>query len=165
VLTPPPFLLSCYVSHTQLDFKDSPDRPPTASEFLGAYCKVKGYIAAGSGVWDEHRACKDVLHDFNDGVLLFVAPPPPLSLSNASSSWIGTPDPESSEFATFQKDWLRQTELTAMRSEKVCPFLPSFLPSFLFVCLNAPLAFNRLRLVLPYEHSRPQTQLLLRSSS
>jgi large subunit GTPase 1 len=60
----------------ELDILDHPDRPPTASEVLGAYCKVKGYITGHTGRWDEFRACKEVLRDFNDGKILYVAMPP-----------------------------------------------------------------------------------------
>lgn len=58
-----------------LDFKDNPNRPPTPSEFLSAYCAVKGYIT-GTGRWDEFRGCKDILKDFNDGRILYANPPP-----------------------------------------------------------------------------------------
>ena len=58
-----------------LDIQDNPDRPPTPSEYLGAYCAVKGYITGGSGRWDEFRACKDILRDYVDGKLLFAMPP------------------------------------------------------------------------------------------
>lgn len=59
----------------ELDIFDSPTRPPTSLEVLAAYCAVKGYITNGTGRWDDFRATKDLLRDFNDGVLLFVAPP------------------------------------------------------------------------------------------
>lgn len=59
----------------ELDIFDSPNRPPTSQEVLAAYCAVKGYITNGTGRWDDFRATKDLLRDFNDGVLLFVAPP------------------------------------------------------------------------------------------
>lgn len=60
----------------ELDILDHPDRPPTGSEVLSAYCKVKTYITSSTGRWDEFRACKEVLRDFNDGVILYVAMPP-----------------------------------------------------------------------------------------
>jgi large subunit GTPase 1 len=59
----------------ELDISDKPDRPPTAYEMLSAYCAVRGYITNGTGRWDEFRACKDMLKDFTDGRLLYVAPP------------------------------------------------------------------------------------------
>jgi len=59
-----------------LDFKDNPDRPPTGSEVLSAYCVIKGYITNGTGRWDEFRACKEILRDFNDGKILYACPPP-----------------------------------------------------------------------------------------
>jgi large subunit GTPase 1 len=58
-----------------IDVSDSPDRPPTPFEMLSAYCAVKGYITNGTGRWDEFRACKDMLKDFTDGNILYVAPP------------------------------------------------------------------------------------------
>lgn len=65
----------CHIKK-ELDFKDNQDRPPTASEFLSAYCSVKGYVTSGTGRWDEFRACKDILRDFNDGKILYSCPPP-----------------------------------------------------------------------------------------
>ena len=58
-----------------LDVFDSPNRPPTSHEMLTAYCKVRGYITNGTGRWDEFRATKEILKDFNEGCLLYVTPP------------------------------------------------------------------------------------------
>jgi len=91
----------------ELDIKDNPNRPPTGSEFLTAYCAVKGFITAGTGRWDEFRACKDVLRDYNDGRILYVAPPPPV-ISNTSNS-----------YGVSMDEWLRDTELTMSRREIV----------------------------------------------
>lgn len=85
-----------------LDVKDSPDRPPTASELLCAYCVVKGLITSSTGRWDEFRACKEMLHDFNDGRILFVAPP----MANG-------------KVLTDERRWLQETERTMMRTERV----------------------------------------------
>lgn len=85
-----------------LDIKDNPNRPPTGSEFLIAFCSVKGYITAGTGRWDEFRACKEVLRDYNDGRILYVAPPPPMVEPNNS-------------FSVTMDAWLRETELTMSR--------------------------------------------------
>ncbi len=63
-----------------LDVKDDPNRPPTGTEMLAAYCKVKGYIAGQSGRWDEFRGCKDMLRDFNDGKILYVCAPPGMNV-------------------------------------------------------------------------------------
>eukprot|EP01033_Poteriospumella_lacustris_P017485 gene17485-12505_t len=82
----------------ELDVLDHPDRPPTASEVLGAYCKVKGYITGGTGRWDEFRACKEVLRDFTDGRILYVAMPP-----NGCDIL----------------RWLQETEQTMLRRSKV----------------------------------------------
>lgn len=87
----------------ELDFKDNPDRPPTSHEMLCAYCVVKGFITNGTGRWDEFRACKDLLRDFNDGKILFVAPP---------MAQDGTP-------LTDEKRWIQESERTMMRSERV----------------------------------------------
>jgi ribosome biogenesis GTPase A len=60
----------------ELDIMDNPDRPPTGSEMLCAYCAVKGFITNGTGRWDEFRAAKEILRDFTDGRVLYVCPPP-----------------------------------------------------------------------------------------
>ncbi len=89
-----------------LDIKDNPNRPPTAHEFLQAYCSLRGYVTTGTGGnWDEFRACKEILRDYNDGKILSVSPPPSFPNSN---------DP------TFtMDDWLLDTESIMMRREKV----------------------------------------------
>lgn len=91
-----------------LDFKDDPDRPATSSEVLEAYCKLKGYITNGTGRWDEFRACKELLRDFNDGRILAVVPP---SMAMIDS-----------------KRWLAETEKTMMRNERVAERLLSHRP-------------------------------------
>ena len=82
----------------ELDFMDNVDRPPTGSEMLCAYCAVKGFITNGTGRWDEFRACKLILRDFNDGVILFVAPP--------------------KDYSNMDR-WFQETEKTMVRREKV----------------------------------------------
>lgn len=96
-----------------LDVKDSPDRPPTASEFLSAFCAMRGYITSGTGRWDEFRACKEVLHDFNDGKILFVVPPPTVVLADSESS------AGSGGVAVDMKSWLSDIEITMARNERV----------------------------------------------
>lgn len=81
-----------------LDVSDNQDRPPTPYEMLSAYCVVKGYITNGTGRWDEFRACKDMLKDFTDGNILYVAPP------NDSVN---------------MDRWLQDTEFVMVRREKV----------------------------------------------
>lgn len=88
-----------------LDFKDDPDRPPTAHELLAGYCKVHGYITSGSGNWDEFRACKDILRDLADGRILYNAPPQGLVSQDDSSEKIAK--------------WLRETEKVACKNERV----------------------------------------------
>lgn len=83
----------------ELDILDHADRPPTATEVLSAYCKVKGYITGHTGRWDEFRACKEVLRDFNDGKILYVAMPPPGGLDVLH--------------------WLQETEQTMLRRSKI----------------------------------------------
>lgn len=79
----------------QLDALDRPDRPPTPTEFLSAYCKLKTYVTSGpGGRWDEFRACKEIIRDFNDGKVLYVSMPPHCS------------SPSEEE----QRRWLRETE-------------------------------------------------------
>ncbi len=70
-------LEAAYGMHIQrdLDLMDNPERPPTGHEMLSAYCAVKGYITNGTGRWDEFRACKEMLRDFNDGLILYVSVP------------------------------------------------------------------------------------------
>jgi large subunit GTPase 1 len=81
-----------------LDVKDDPDRPPTGSEMLEAYCATKGYITSGTGRWDEFRACKEIVRDYCDGVLLYVCPP-----DNHSDA----------------ARWLQETEKTMLKNERV----------------------------------------------
>ena len=81
-----------------LDFKDALDRPPTPHEMLEAYSALKGYITNGTGRWDEFRACKELLRDFNDGRILFVCPP---------------------SGPTDMTRWLSETEKVMIRREKV----------------------------------------------
>lgn len=83
----------------ELDVSDSPDRPPTPYELLAAYCAVKGYITNGTGRWDEFRACKDMLRDFTDGNILYVATPPGVSID--------------------MPRWLQDTESVMIKREKV----------------------------------------------
>jgi len=93
-----------------LDIKDNPNRPPTGSEFLSAYCAVKGYITSGTGRWDEFRACKEVLRDFNDGKILYVAPPPPI-VSNTTNT--------TNNYNITMDAWLKDTEITMSKREIV----------------------------------------------
>jgi hypothetical protein len=85
-----------------LDMKDVSTRPPNASELLCAYCAVKGLITSSTGRWDEFRACKEMLGDFNEGRILFVAPPM-----------------AAGQVLTDETRWLAETERTMMRSERV----------------------------------------------
>lgn len=82
-----------------LDIKDDPERPPTGSEMLCAYCAVKGYITNGTGRWDEFRACKEILKDFADGTLLYIAPPPEVDVD--------------------MNRWLQETERTMLQNDRV----------------------------------------------
>ncbi|ODQ67170.1 P-loop containing nucleoside triphosphate hydrolase protein [Nadsonia fulvescens var. elongata DSM 6958] len=53
---------------------------PTASEFLVAYARARGYMRAGHGKGnpDESRAARYILKDYVNGKLLFCHPPPKL---------------------------------------------------------------------------------------
>lgn len=93
-----------------LDAKDNPNRPPTSSEFLTAYCKVKSYVTGHAGRWDEFRACKEILRDFNDGKILYVAAPPAVLESESS---------------TTMQDWLSDVESIMARNAKVSDRLQS----------------------------------------
>jgi len=88
-----------------LDIKDKLDRPPTGSEMLCAFCKTRGFITAGTGRWDEFRACKEIIRDFCDGLLLFIAPPDQGSTTAGKS--------------IDYKRWLQDTENVMQRSEKI----------------------------------------------
>ncbi|RYP05692.1 hypothetical protein DL764_003617 [Monosporascus ibericus] len=49
---------------------------PTASEFLSAYAKARGFQTQGVGQPDESRAARIILKDYVNGKLLYVEPPP-----------------------------------------------------------------------------------------
>lgn len=98
----------------ELDIKDDPDRPPTTTEFLAAYCKVRGYIAGASGNWDEFKGCKEVLRDYNDGRILHVCPPPDSDAAGASM-----------KSAALQM-WHMETEKILMRNPKIKEKLESY---------------------------------------
>lgn len=93
----------------ELDVMDDPDRPPNAHEVLCAYCAVKGYITNGTGRWDEFRASKDLLRDFTDGKILYIAPPF---------------DPEAEGMQSTNQRWLSETEIVMLRrdivAERLC---------------------------------------------
>jgi hypothetical protein len=101
----------------ELDFTDRPDRPPTASEMLCALCAVRGYITNGTGRWDEFRACKEMLRDFNDGRILFVAPPP--QLDEESGRPIISDSMGNTASDVDMERWLSETEKVMVRREKV----------------------------------------------
>jgi ribosome biogenesis GTPase A len=92
-----------------LDYLDKPNRPPTGEEIMAGYCKVKGYITNGTGRWDDFRACKEILRDFNDGRILYVAMPPKISSA-------GVPEPYSKEECEL---WINETEKTTVRNRKI----------------------------------------------
>lgn len=81
-----------------LDFKDAPERPPTAVEFLSAYCEVKKYITE-TNRFDEFRGCKEILRDFTNGRILSVCPPPDVDFDI--------------------NRWLRESESIMMKNERV----------------------------------------------
>jgi len=101
----------------ELDIMDNPDRPPTASEMLCAYCKVKGYITNGTGRWDEFRACKDILKDFNDGKVLYVSHPPVISAAMSGDPVIS--GVVSGDAGVDMARWLSDIELIMMKRAKV----------------------------------------------
>ena len=98
-----------------LDIKDNAQRPATGHEMLAAYCQVKTYITNGTGNWDEFRGCKEILRDFNDGKILFVASPPSIKQYKNSS----TDDTNQLELSTDMQRWLQETETTMLRKELV----------------------------------------------
>jgi large subunit GTPase 1 len=107
-----------------IDIKDNPNRPPKGSEMLCAYCATKGYITNGTGRWDEFRACKEIIKDFCDGLLLFVSPPDTstsTSTSTLATAIIETTNNNGSinidEFDINR--WLQDTENIMMRKERI----------------------------------------------
>lgn len=49
---------------------------PTASEFLSAYARARGFMRAGVGSPDESRAARYILKDYVNAKLLYCHPPP-----------------------------------------------------------------------------------------
>ena len=89
---------------------------------LEAYCATKGYITAGTGRWDEFRACKEIVRDFCDGVLLYVCPP---------------------DNHIDDTRWLQETEKTMLKSDRVAERLAAKLvkdvnPTGPFLCSKGP---------------------------
>ena len=107
----------------QLDIKDNPNRPPTGHEMLHAYCEVKTYITNGTGNWDEFRGCKELLRDFNDGRILFVASPPSLKQYvhkiDVNAPLATAVDERDYTYSAEMQRWLAETESLMLRKERV----------------------------------------------
>ncbi|KAI1191007.1 P-loop containing nucleoside triphosphate hydrolase protein [Nemania serpens] len=74
---PQPFLEAIYGIHIKTrPFEEGGTGIPTASEFLSAYAKARGFKTQGVGQPDESRAARTVLKDYVSGKLLYVEPPP-----------------------------------------------------------------------------------------
>ncbi|KAI0431851.1 hypothetical protein F5Y09DRAFT_303589 [Xylaria sp. FL1042] len=74
---PQPFLEAVYGIHIKTrPFEEGGTGVPTASEFLAAYAKARGFKTQGVGQPDESRAARVVLKDYVNGKLLYVEPPP-----------------------------------------------------------------------------------------
>ncbi|KAI0525551.1 hypothetical protein F5B22DRAFT_347986 [Xylaria bambusicola] len=74
---PQPFLEAIYGIHIKTrPLEEGGTGIPTASEFLSAYAKARGYKTQGVGLPDESRAVRVVLKDYVNGKLLYVEPPP-----------------------------------------------------------------------------------------
>ncbi|KAI1824716.1 hypothetical protein F4861DRAFT_538700 [Xylaria intraflava] len=74
---PQPFLEAIYGVHIKTrPLEEGGTGIPTASEFLSAYAKARGFKTQGVGQPDESRAARLVLKDYVNGKLLFVEPPP-----------------------------------------------------------------------------------------
>lgn len=74
---PQPFLEAIYGIHIKTrPSEEGGTGIPTASEFLSAYAKARGYKTQGVGQPDESRAARVVLKDYVSGKLLYVEPPP-----------------------------------------------------------------------------------------
>lgn len=93
------------------DVIDSHDRPPTGEEMLAAFCKVRGFITNGTGRWDDFRGCKEILRDFNDGHLLYVAIPP--AVTDPSNGIVHI------EQELVLKKWIFETESTMIQVDRV----------------------------------------------
>ncbi|KAI1810160.1 P-loop containing nucleoside triphosphate hydrolase protein [Poronia punctata] len=74
---PQPFLEAVYGIHIKTrPAEEGGTGIPTASEFLAAYAKARGFKTQGVGSPDESRAARTVLKDYVSGKLLYVEPPP-----------------------------------------------------------------------------------------
>ncbi|KAI3324904.1 P-loop containing nucleoside triphosphate hydrolase protein [Xylariaceae sp. AK1471] len=74
---PQPFLEAIYGIHIKVrPLEEGGTGFPTASEFLAAYAKARGFKTQGVGSPDESRAARTVLKDYVKGKLLYVEPPP-----------------------------------------------------------------------------------------
>ncbi|RYO93818.1 hypothetical protein DL762_000868 [Monosporascus cannonballus] len=74
---PQPFLEAVYGIHIDTRPKEEGGTGiPTASEFLSAYAKARGFQTQGVGQPDESRAARVILKDYVNGKLLYVEPPP-----------------------------------------------------------------------------------------
>ncbi|KAH8664219.1 hypothetical protein BX600DRAFT_295081 [Xylariales sp. PMI_506] len=74
---PQPFLEAIYGIHIRLrPLEEGGTGTPTASEFLSAYAKARGFQTQGVGQPDESRAARFVLKDYVNGKLLYCEPPP-----------------------------------------------------------------------------------------
>ncbi|KAH6892082.1 hypothetical protein B0T10DRAFT_482963 [Thelonectria olida] len=74
---PQPFLEAIYGIHIKTrPLEEGGTGVPTASEFLRAYARARGFQTQGLGQPDESRAARYILKDYVNGKLLFVSPPP-----------------------------------------------------------------------------------------
>ena len=74
---PRSFLEAVYGIHIDIrPLEEGGTGVPTASEFLSAYAKARGFQTQGVGQPDESRAARVVLKDYVSGKLLYVEPPP-----------------------------------------------------------------------------------------
>ncbi|KAI8624339.1 hypothetical protein F5Y19DRAFT_318794 [Xylariaceae sp. FL1651] len=74
---PQPFLEAIYgIRIKTRPLEEGGSGTPTASEFLSAYAKARGFKTQGVGQPDESRAARVVLKDYVNGKLLYVEPPP-----------------------------------------------------------------------------------------
>lgn len=74
---PQPFLEAVYGIHIKTRPREEGGTGvPTASEFLRAYARARGFQTQGLGQPDESRAARYILKDYVAGKLLFVSPPP-----------------------------------------------------------------------------------------
>eukprot|EP00898_Chlorokybus_atmophyticus_P005984 jgi/Chlat1/6387/Chrsp44S00451 len=87
---------------------EDPNRPPTASELLRAYCVAHGWYGNG-GLPDETRSSRQLLKDYLSGKILYCHPPPSPEEENSEdfppeSNYL-EPDEEWDSEDEWEEEW------------------------------------------------------------